>query len=149
MKVFLPTTLLFLLLTLALQSRSQLMKTLDDAHLLAENDSLLFRGKPLKNLLKEIGPEIEWVSVAERKNYYWNVTWIYFRFKIREADKPDCKSRAQPRIRVFFREDFEWKKSGPDFTKWTKDDAERLGNLTIAFIKVYGTGQETFAAWNL
>jgi hypothetical protein len=138
MKTFLPAALLPVFIVAALQSRSQLMKTLNDAHLIAENDSLLFRGKPLGNLLKEIGPEIKMVTVDGQSSEE-RPALIIFRFVERTAyNQYRCMERFPLSILVRIKESFNWYKSKEDYFKWSKEDAERLRNLTVHRVSVYG-----------
>ncbi|GAA4731583.1 hypothetical protein GCM10023229_06420 [Flavisolibacter ginsenosidimutans] len=114
------------------------MKTLEDAHLIAENDSLWFRGKPLKNLLKEIGPEIKMVSV-NGESWAERPALIIFRFVDRSIYyQYRCAEKFPLSIQVRIKESFDWKKSKEDYFKWSKTDTEQLGNLTIVTARVYG-----------
>lgn len=114
-----------------------LINTPSDAFKLRNDSS--FRDKPLKTLLKEIGPEIKTVTVnpdasAERP------ACIIFRFVDRRAfNQYRCAEQFPVSLIVGIKEPFAWNKTKDNFFIWTKEDAERLGNLTIAYTGVHGS----------
>lgn len=114
----------------------QIVQTPNDAHKLKTNE-LQFINKPLKNLLKEIKPEIKTASGTLGDPSYFS-----FRF----VDAEEFKSgRAIGKnhlgLYVYVKEPIDW-----DFNKrpkgkelmWTKEDAEKYGNLIVIRIKVIG-----------
>ena len=133
------TAFFLALFTMTLYSYSQpLIQTPRDAYKL-KNDSS-FRGKPLKTLLKEIGPEIKMVFVG---NVSWEEGLAYLNFYFEDwldksKERQRCTGGYPLRIRVMIKESFDWKKPQEDKFKWTQTDAERLANLTIAYIRVSG-----------
>lgn len=113
------------------------MQKTTDAYKLKEN-AHLFIGKPLNNLLKEIAPEIKMVFVEANRGHC-SPSYIIFKF-VNWADywKYNCAGKKPLSIRVILNEHFEWNKPKEDFVKWTKEDESKFGNLTIAYISVYG-----------
>ena len=134
--------ILFLLITAAYNCRSQqLIQVVKDAYKLKENGQL-FIDKPLKNLLNEIVPEIKMVF-AEGNRAHSALSYFIFRFVDLEGYKKyNCAGKKPLGIRVMIKEPFEWNKSREDIIKWTKEDAEKFGNLTVVYISVYGEAYE-------
>jgi hypothetical protein len=128
------------LATITASCNAQIMKQQKDAEKL-EDKKELFIGKPLKKLLKEIGPEIKLVFASgDRTNEA--ASYMIFRFVDREGEKPYNKARKMPiGVRVMIKEKFEWDKTAKPVSereKWTREDALKYGNLTIVDIRVHG-----------
>lgn len=115
----------------------QLMSTVYDAQKLKDNDSL-FLDRPLRTLLKEIGPEIVAVFTDSRRAHK-ALSVIIFKFTTREeSERYKLAGKRSLSILVFVKENFDWDKPPGKMTEWTKEDAERLGHLTIMRIGIVG-----------
>lgn len=113
----------------------QMVQTPNDAHKLKTFEQQ-FINKPLKNLLKEIKPEI--------KTVYGNIgdpSYFSFRFIDSEEIKRRPLEKNSLGLYVYVKETLDW-----DFTKrpegkehlWTKEDIEKYSDLTVIRIKVIG-----------
>jgi len=100
--------LLFLIILFSRNSSAQpLMQTVADAHKL-KDDEQRFINKPLKTLLKEIGPEIR-VVLAEGKRAHGALSYFVFWFVDKEEYKKySCAGKDPPGIRVMIKERFDW-----------------------------------------
>lgn len=118
----------------------KMMETLNDAKKL-ETNSKEFIGFPLSKLLKEIGPQIVMVYTDNGKGPGGGNS-IFFKFNSREqSQKAREKGKTTIGVKVYVKEDYVWDKSDlpiVDREKWTKEDAARLGSLTVMAISVYG-----------
>lgn len=117
------------------------MNTFADAKKLKANEQL-FVEKPLKDLLKEIKPEIKMVNANPSENNTTRLGYLIFRFvDIQTFDSLRSKGKYPLQITVFVKEPFIWDiQSRPEKIKftWTKEDFERLKNLTVVGIRVFG-----------
>jgi hypothetical protein len=116
----------------------QMVRKTSDAKKLEINKSE-FIGKPLKNLLKEIGPTIATALGSPGSTEQPSFFNFYFSQK-KEYDNYRKQNKFPLTIKVYVKENFEWNKRGKtreDWLNWTKEDEERYGNLTILDIKVY------------
>lgn len=115
----------------------QMVQMPNDAHKLKINEKH-FINKPLKNLLKEIKPEIKtaWGNNEEGHQF----------FSFRFIDSEEFKSgRAIGKnhlgLYVYVKEPIDWKfekrPKGKELM-WTKEDVEKYGNLIVIRIKVIG-----------
>ena len=112
----------------------QMVQTTTDVHKLKINEQQ-FINKPLKNLLKEIKPEI--------KTAFGNIgdpCFFYFKF----IDPEEIKRRplgSSLGLYVYVKEPLEWsfekREKGKEY-QWTKEDVEKYGNLTVIGIKIGG-----------
>jgi len=98
-----------------------------------------FVNKPLKDLLKEIGPEIKMATANPSNNS--NSRLGYFTFRFIDAKRYDSLQRKDiysKQITVFVKESFDWDSRSKDRKKWTNAEAEKYGNLTVVGIRVFG-----------
>jgi hypothetical protein len=131
LKIF---ALLFLLTNYSCKAQ-QMVQTPNDAYKLKTNEQL-FINKPLKNLLKEIKPEIKMADATQDYQDYFSFRFIdieQFRKK-RTEQKPVV-------LFIYVKEPIDWtyekRPKGKELV-WTKEDAEKYGNLTVIRIKVGG-----------
>jgi hypothetical protein len=117
----------------------QLMATINDADILKESEQL-FIDKPLKSLLKEIGPEIKMVTVNQSNNP--NLKLGYFIFRFVDAKKYDsCRQKnIYPlQITVFIKDSFIWDRNNKNNNCiWTNNDLLKYGEFRVAGIRVFG-----------
>ena len=114
-----------------------LMQTVHDAQILKDNEPL-FVDKPLKTLLKEIGPTIKMVFTDSHKPHH-ALSIIIFKFIDKEEQKKyDQAGKRSLSLLVYIKENFDWNKPKESRLQWTSEDAEKLGNLTIARIGIVG-----------
>lgn len=142
MRPFKAKALVYCLLASLAGHSQQRIQTPDDAYKL-KNDTG-FQNKPLKTLLKEIGPEIKMVTVDPDASDE-RPACIIFRFVDRTAfNHYRCAEQFPVSIIVRIKEPFLWGKTKDNYFIWTKEDAERLGGLTIAFLGVHGKMKRDF-----
>ncbi|MDX6190500.1 hypothetical protein SGQ83_14150 [Flavobacterium sp. Fl-318] len=128
-----PILLLFMNVACNAQQIVQLPK---DAYKLKTNEQQ-FLNKPLKNLLKEIKPEIKtaWATLGEQ-------SYFSFYFTDPEAFKNgSIIEKNNIGLFIYVKEPIDWvfeKRSKDKELFWTKEDAEKYGNLTVIRIKVIG-----------
>ncbi|AYN05059.1 hypothetical protein [Flavobacterium sp. 140616W15] len=127
--------ILFLLLSYGCKAQ-QMVQAPNEAHKLKENEQQ-FLNKPLKNLLKEIKPEI--------KNVSGNIdtpSYFVYRFVDNEEFSKGISIGKKPLILcVYVKEPLDWKfDERPKGTayQWTKADVAKYGNLTVIRIRVIG-----------
>jgi len=126
--------ILFLLINYSCKAQ-QMVQTPNDAHKLKTNEQQ-FINKPLKDLLKEIKPEIKTAYGTLGDPSYFS-----FRFIDSEEIKRRPIENNSLGLYIYVKEPIDW-----DFTKrptgkeyfWTKEDVEKYGNLTVIRIKVIG-----------
>ena len=114
----------------------QLVQTTADVPKLKTNEQQ-FINKPLKDLLKEIKPEI-------KTGYASNDNPFFFRFKFITHDQQKKKKKEgswedQVSLYVYVKDpiDWKWEKRPKEIgLSWTKEDAEKYGNLIVIRIKV-------------
>lgn len=133
--------LVLALLMINIGCKAQMIKTTKDIYLLKTNEQQ-FLNKPLKDLLKEIKPEIKTAdgNIGEGYQYF------SFRFRTREQWKKnegDWEDRVT--LYVYVKEPIDWKyekrPKGNELV-WTKEDAEKYENLTVVLIKVINQSKE-------
>ncbi|MCZ8228053.1 hypothetical protein [Flavobacterium sp.] len=113
----------------------QLVQTTADVQKLKTNEQQ-FINKPLKDLLKEIKPEI--------KTAFGNIgDPCFFSFRFIDPEEIKRRSLENPSVGlyVYVKEPLEWyfekREKGKEY-QWTKEDLEKYGNLTVIRIKVIG-----------
>ncbi|TEB45256.1 hypothetical protein D0809_08815 [Flavobacterium circumlabens] len=115
----------------------QMLQVPMDAYKLKTNEQQ-FINKPLRNLLKEIKPEIKFVSGTVDYPPFFS-----FRFISREEimKKSINDNTFGIGLYVYVKEPLDWdfdKRPKDTASKWTKEDLEKYGNLTLERIKVIG-----------
>ena len=125
----------FLLILTNSSCKPQMVQTTKEAYLLKENEQQLI-DKPLNDLLKEVKPEI-------KTGYATNEEGLqYFSFKFRTPEqwkKDEGSWDDRVSIYVYVKDPIDWqyeKRSIGKETVWTKEDAEKYGNLIVTRIKV-------------
>ncbi|WP_223256134.1 hypothetical protein [Flavobacterium laiguense] len=114
----------------------QMVQTTKDVYLLKINEQQ-FINKPLKDLLKEIKPEIKTADATNDNPYYFS-----FKFRTLEQRKQSKGSQEDSvSLFVYVKTPTDWKyeerPKGKEL-QWTKEDEEKYGNLTVIRIKVIG-----------
>lgn len=108
----------------------QLVQNIGDLYRLKENESQ-FLNKPLKDLLKEIKPEIK-VAFA-----YNDPSMFDFRFITTEQRRKKEGNRVSLFVYVRDLIDWRWDKRPKDKeTVWSKEDPEKYGNLIVTHISI-------------
>lgn len=135
MKNILRTFALLFILSNNSCKAQQMVQTTKDAYLLKTSEQQ-FINKPLKNLLKEIKPEIKTAGASNEEGHQF----FSFRFRTLEQHKKNEGSyEDRVSVYVYVKEliDWKWEKrpKGKELV-WTKEDAEKYGNLTVIRIKV-------------
>lgn len=125
--------ILFLLINTNCKAQ-QMVQTVKDVPLLKTNE-LQFINKPLKNLLKEIKPEIKTATAINDNPFYF-----FFKFTpLQQLQKDEGRPEDRVSLYVYVKEPIDWKwerrPKGKELD-WTKEDAEKYGNLTVIRIKV-------------
>ncbi|MCD0465129.1 hypothetical protein [Flavobacterium sp. ENC] len=126
--------LLFSLMQYSCQAQ-QMVQVPMDAYKLKTNEHQ-FINKPLKDLLKEIKPEIKLVSGTVEYPPFFS-----FRFISREELIKRPLGGNILGLYVYVKEPLDWdfdKRPKDTASKWTKEDLEKYGNLTVERIKVIG-----------
>jgi hypothetical protein len=122
-------------------SAQPIMRTVADAQKIKANENL-FIEKPLKLLLKEIGPKIKLVSANPSNNTQVRLGYLTFRFvDMKSYDSSRATNKYPVQITVFVKEPFKWDiKTRLEKGKggWTKDDEETYGDLTVVGLRVFG-----------
>jgi hypothetical protein len=112
-----------------------MVQTPSDAYKLKTNEQQ-FINRPLKDLLKEIKPEIK--LVTGNVDY---PSFFSFRFISREELRKKTESENTLGLYVYVKETLDWdfdkRPQGKEF-EWSKEDLEKYGNLTVTRIKVIG-----------
>lgn len=149
MKYVFKISLLALLMAINHNLHAQkMMQTLGDAQKLKDN-ALYFRDKPLKVLLNEIGPEIKMVFVEDEYVGSESLCFITFKFvDFEDYKKITAKGKHPLSVTAMIKDNykwwnhdsrpFKWDKPFAERMKWTREDVEKYGNLTIAYIRVSG-----------
>lgn len=127
--------ILFLLINIGCKAQ-QMVQTPSDIYKLKANEQQ-FLNKPLKNLLKEIKPEI--------KTAYGTLDYpSYFSFRFISPEEIGRRSSNSSilGLYVYVKEDVkEWSNGTRPKEKefiWAKEDAEKYGNFTVIRIRVSG-----------
>jgi len=120
---------------------SQMMRNANESQKIFEHQED-FLNKPLKNLLKEIRPKIRRVMATPSHSSYSNRGYFIFNFvDSKQNDSLRRLKKIPVTIVVYVKEYFDWdfdKRLKGKETIWTKEDAEKYGNLTIVGFRVYG-----------
>lgn len=128
-------TIIFLFINISCEAQ-QMVQTTKDVFKLKE-DGQHFINKPLKNLLKEIKPEIKMGYGNNEEGY----SYFTFKFITLEQRKKNAGSKEdRVSLYVYVKEapiawDFEKRPKGKEI-EWTKEDIEKYGSLTVIRIKV-------------
>lgn len=125
---------LFLLINSSCNAQ-QMVQTPTETYKLKTNEQQ-FINKPLKNLLKEIKPEIKLVlGTVDYPSYF------SFRFISREEMNSKPSDGNTVGLYVYVKEPLDWdfdkRPKGKEY-QWTKEDVEKYSNLTVIRIKVVG-----------
>jgi hypothetical protein len=128
-------SILFLFINSSCKAQ-QMVQTPNDAHKLKANEQQ-FINKPLKDILKEIKPEIR--TAFGMPDY---PQYLGFRFiDIEEFKSGRAIGKNHLGIYIYVKEPLDWKfeerTKGKEY-QWTKEDIEKYGNLTVVRIKVIG-----------
>lgn len=118
----------------------QMVQTTKDVNKLKINEQQ-FINKPLKYLLKELKPQIKSANAINDNPYFFN-----FRFRTPEQQiKNEGSQEDRVSLYVYVKEPIDWvweqRPKGNELI-WTKEDAEKYGNLIVVRIKVYTPPQE-------
>lgn len=125
--------ILTLLINLSCKGQEMVQAT-KDVNKLKINEQQ-FINKPLKDLLKELKPQIK---SADATDDYLD----YFSFSFRTLDqrkKDEGSPEDHVSLYVYVKEPIDWqyeKRPKGNELIWTKEDAEKYGNLTVVRIKV-------------
>ncbi len=130
-----------LFMLLASSCSGQIMKTLDEAQTLKDS-SQKFIGKPLKYLLKEIKPEIK-MAIADPSSSNQTRLGVIMLMFVDPKDYYQLRNKGKSPLRIVIRvkEYFDWNRQYlpiEERQKWSKEDAERLGDFTILAMRVSG-----------
>jgi hypothetical protein len=131
--------LVFLMINMG--CKAQMVKTTKDVYLLKTNEQL-FLNKPLKDLLKEIKPEIKTADGNIGEGYQYFSFWFRTKEQLKKNES-DWEDRVA--LFVYVKEPIDWKyEKRPKGNEllWTKEDAEKYGNLTVTLIKVINQPKE-------
>ncbi|MNQ36951.1 hypothetical protein D3C85_504830 [compost metagenome] len=140
MKNSLKLFVLFIFLINLSCKGQQMVQTTKEVNKLEINEQQ-FINKPLKYLLKELKPQIKSADATDDFP-------DYFGFRFRTLDQRN-RNEGSPEDRVslyvYVKEPIDWvweKRQKGNELMWTKEDAEKYGNLTVVRIKVYTPPQE-------
>lgn len=126
---------LLLLLIVNTSCKAQMVQIPADVYKLKENEQQ-FINKPLKDLLKEIKPEIKLVNAEINQQSYFS-----FYFISRDELMKKSTETIPLGFYVYIKEPLDWdfdKRPKESQYKWTKEDLEKYGNLTVTRIKIRG-----------
>jgi hypothetical protein len=125
--------LLFILISNSCKAQ-QMVQTTKDVYKLKINEQQ-FVNKPLKDLLKELKPEIKAAWATQDFPDYFS-----FRFRTQDQQKKNEGSyEDRVSLYVYVKDPIDWqyeKRPKGNELIWTKEDAEKYGNLTVIRIKV-------------
>lgn len=120
-------------------SNAQMIQNTREIYRLKDNEQQ-FINKPLKDLLKEIKPEIKTVFVMNDNNFF------YFKFlPLAQLKKNEGTLEDRVSLFVYIKGSFEWnweKRPKGSETIWTKEDFEKYGNLIVRKIGVVSASNE-------
>ena len=120
--------------------KAQMVQTTKDVYLLKTNEQQ-FINKPLKDLLKEIKPEIRTADTSIDSPYFFRFKFITY--EQQRTNKGNWEDRVS--LYVYVKEPIDWKwEKRPKGNEliWTKEDAEKYGNLAVVRIKVINQPKE-------
>jgi hypothetical protein len=133
-KNILKTFVTFLFFINSSCQAQQMVQTTKDIYKLKENEQQ-FINKPLKNLLKEIKPEIKTATGITDNPFFFS-----FKFRTLEQQNSNMGDYDDKvALYVYVKELFDWnyeKRPKGNELKWTKEELEKYGNLTVIKIKV-------------
>ncbi|MCC9065010.1 hypothetical protein ACHRV1_16880 [Flavobacterium aquidurense] len=135
MKKIIRFLILFLIATVLYSCKGvPMVQTTREMKELKVNESK-FVNKPLKYLLKEIGPQIK-TGIGQNEDQFF----FSFRFTTLEQQKLNQGSlddRVSLYVYVKERIDWQWEKRPKGIESvWTKEDAKKYGNLIVVRIKI-------------
>ncbi|MNQ36954.1 hypothetical protein D3C85_504860 [compost metagenome] len=140
MKNSLKLLVLFIFLINLSCKGQQMVQTTKDINKLKINEQQ-FINKPLKDLLKELKPQIKSANAINDNPYLFN-----FRFRTPEQQiKNEGSQEDRVSLSVYVKDPIDWvweKRPKGNELMWTKEDAEKYGNLTVVRIKVYTPPQK-------
>ena len=126
--------ILFLLINTGCKAQ-QMVQTVKDVPLLKTNE-LQFINKPLKNLLKEIKPAIKNADGSNEVGHQYSS----FKFRtLEQIEKNEGNTEDKVSLYVYVKEIIDWKweeRTKGKELHWTKEDAEKYGNLIVVRVKV-------------
>lgn len=136
LKIF---ALLFILLNNSCKAQ-QMVQTTKDAYKLKINEQQ-FINKPLKDLLKELKPEIKAAYAINDNPFFFS-----FRFRTPEQQKKN-EGNWEDRVSlyVYVKDPIDWqyeKRPNGKEMVWTKEDAEKYSNLIVIRIKVISPSRD-------
>lgn len=134
MKYILNTlAILFLFINTSCRAQ-QMVQTTKDVKLLKANEAQ-FLNKPLKNLLKEIKPEIKTADATNDNPYYFGFKFI----TLEQRKKNEGSLEDNVSLYVYVKTPIDWKyekrPQGKEL-QWTKEDIQKYGELIVVRIKV-------------
>lgn len=140
MKTTLKTFTLLLLVINNSGRAQQMVQTTKDVYQLKINEEQ-FVNKPLKNVLKELKPTIKAVYAINDNPFFFA-----FRFRTTEQQqKNEGSLEDRVSLYVYVKDPIDWQFENRSRGKemvWTKEDAEKYGNLTVTRIKVIGPSRD-------
>ncbi len=140
MKSIYILNLLALLFSINICKAQQLVQKPSDINKLKLQESI-FVNKPLKNLIKEIKPQIVMVTGWPSKSTE-RLGYFVFRFVDKKSyDSTRKNSKTPYQITVFIKETFQWnnhERNKDQKLNWTNSDTNKYGNLTVVGIKISG-----------
>ncbi|WP_316635446.1 hypothetical protein [uncultured Flavobacterium sp.] len=131
--IFKTLAMLLFLISYGCQAQ-QMVQTTDDAYKLKVNQQQ-FINKPLKEVLKEIKPEIKTAFGNNEEGH----SFFSFFFLSPEESKHKVIGRKHANIYIYVKEPIDWnfdKRSKGKEYNWTKEDVEKYGNLIVTRIRV-------------
>lgn len=139
MKTLLKISTIVLLL-INYSCNAQMVQTTNDVYLLKINEQQ-FINKPLKDLLKEIKPEIKTGDASIDSTYFFRFKFITY--EQQRTNKGNREDRVS--LYVYVKEPIDWKwekrQKGNELL-WTKEDFEKYGNIIVVKIKVINQPKE-------
>ncbi|RUT69587.1 hypothetical protein D0817_15555 [Flavobacterium cupreum] len=135
MKIILKTFIILFVFANISCKAQQMVQTTKDVYLLKINEQQ-FIDKPLKNLLKEIKPEIKTADATNENNPYY----FSFKFRTLEQRRKNMGSKEdRVSLYVYVRTPIDWKyeerPKGQEL-RWAKEEVEKYGDLIVVRIKV-------------
>lgn len=132
-KIFKSFAIILFLIVYGCQAQ-QMVQTPSDAYKLKQNQQQ-FINKTLKEVLKEIKPEIRTAFGNNEEGHYF----FSFFFLSPEESKHKIVGRKYSNIYVYVKEPIDWnfdkRPKGKEYN-WTDEDVEKYGNLIVTRIKV-------------
>ena len=140
-KTMRPALIILSLLVFTSCFSQQLVKKQADARLIIEQKER-FINKPLKDLLKEIKPELQYASGSNAEDHGRPAFFRFMFVTKRENDSIRLKELIPIVIYVYVKEKIDWnepalRKRDILFT-WTDDDFQKYKNYTVIDLSIYG-----------